>query len=118
MKLDRFVRAANRRAKVLALISKAGPEGLAPRHLVTAIGVCRDKVNYDLMGLKAEGLVMQAGVERNTSSWVLPEFIDAGQELAAKREAAATAAVVSACESDSSLLLGWQDWYRGVAGNR
>ena len=32
--------------------------------------------------------------------------------------AAATAAVVSACESDSSLLLGWQDWYRGVAGNR
>ena len=32
--------------------------------------------------------------------------------------AEAVAAVVSACESDSSRLLGWQDWYRGIAGNR
>lgn len=32
--------------------------------------------------------------------------------------AEAVAAVVSACESDSSRLLGWQDWYRGVVGNR
>lgn len=32
--------------------------------------------------------------------------------------AEATAAVVSACESDASVLIGWQDWYRGVASHR
>ncbi len=32
--------------------------------------------------------------------------------------AAATATVVSACESDSSRLLGWQDFWRGVEANR
>lgn len=32
--------------------------------------------------------------------------------------AEAVAAVVSACESDASVLIGWQDWYRGVASHR
>ena len=43
----------------------------------------------------------------------------AGPEPGSDRGIApAVAAVVSACESDSSRLLGWQDWYRGVVGNR
>lgn len=43
----------------------------------------------------------------------------AGPEPGSDRGIApAVAAVVSACESDASVLIGWQDWYRGVASHR